>query len=483
MYEQSTFFIDGGDRLPATSQRIAVVSPITAEKIGETPAASSADIDAAVAAARKAFDHGPWPKMHPQERAGILRALAAHLRERSGEISALICNEMGAPISFLRASEFAVPTMLEYYAELGESWPYESARDGLAGPARIRQEPVGVVAAIVPWNGPLALMVLKCSAAMMAGCTVVVKPAAETPLDAYFVADACKAVGLPAGVLNIVPGGRDAGEHLVKHPGVDKVSFTGSTAAGRQIASLCGSSLKRCSLELGGKSAAIALEDASPQEVANVAVPLGMAWINGQACAALTRILVPRARHNEFVEALRSRLAGLKVGDPRDPATDIGPLVTERQRDRVQHYIQRGRQEGALVVCGGDSGTQFSHGWYIEPTLFADVRSEMSIAQEEIFGPVGVVIPYDGGDEEAVAIANDSIYGLGGAVFTRDPQRGYAVAKAVRTGIMGINTYYYDLKCPFGGVKASGIGREMGPEGFAGFFELKSIFGYAGPSC
>jgi betaine-aldehyde dehydrogenase len=263
---------------------------------------------------------------------------------------------------------------------------------------------------------------------------------------------------------------------------VDKVSFTGSTAAGRQIASICGSHLKRCSLELGGKSAAIALEDASPQEVANVAVPLGLAWINGQACAALTRILVPRSRQSEFVEALRNRLAALKVGDPRDSETDIGPLVAERQRDRVRHYIRQGRQEGARVVCGGDTDKRFSRGWYIEPTLFADVRNEMSIAQEEVFGPVGVVIPYEGGDDEAVAIANDSIYGLGGAVFTRDPDRGYAVAKSVRTGIMGINAYYYDLKCPFGGMKASGIGREMGPEGFASFFELKSIFGYPGVS-
>jgi betaine-aldehyde dehydrogenase len=436
----------------------------------------------AVAAARKAFDRGPWPRMQPAERASILRELAASLRERSPQISELICNEMGAPISFLRASEFAVPAMLEYYAELGESWPYETSRSGLGGVARVRQEPVGVVAAIVPWNGPLALMMLKCSAAMMAGCTVVVKPAAETPLDAYFAADACKAVGLPPGVLNIVPGGRDAGEHLVKHPGVDKVSFTGSTAAGRQIASICGTQLKRCSLELGGKSAAIALDDASPEEVANVAVPLGLAWINGQACAALTRILVPRARQHEFVEALRNRLAALKVGDPRDGQTDIGPLVAERQRDRVERYIEVGRQEGAVIVCGGGRDKRLRRGWYIEPTLFADVRNEMSIAQEEIFGPVGVVIPYDGGDAEAVAVANDSIYGLGGAVFTRDPARGYAVAKSVRTGIMGVNTYYYDLKCPFGGMKASGIGREMGPEGLSSFFELKSIFGYSGAS-
>jgi aldehyde dehydrogenase (NAD+) len=285
-------------------------------------------------------------------------------------------------------------------------------------------------------------------------------------LDAYFAAEACAAAGLPRGVINIVPGGREIGDYLLRHKGIDKVSFTGSTAAGRQIASVCGERLKRCSLELGGKSAAIALSDASPDKVAKVAVPLGLGWINGQACAALTRILVPRARQAEYVDAIRESMSALKVGDPRDSETDVGPLAAERQRARVENYIQKGLQEGAVLAVGGQRHKGLSRGWYVEPTLFSEVRNEMAIAQEEIFGPVGVVIPYDGGDEEAISIANDSVYGLGGAVFSADMERGYAVAKAIRTGVMGINSYNYDLKCPFGG-----FGREMGPEGFATFFE------------
>ncbi|MGE0044567.1 MAG: aldehyde dehydrogenase [Hyphomonadaceae bacterium] len=479
MREVKELFIDGAWTPSTGSARIEVVSPSSEEAIGFAPDGTAADMDRAVAAARRAFDHGPWPRMSVKERADILRKVAAYLRERAGDITNLLCDEVGSPISFLRAGAGGVPTMIDLYADIGEAWSFETPRAGMVGPALIRQEPVGVVAAISPWNGPLFLMMIKTAPALVAGCTVVAKPAPETPLDAFYVAEAALAAGLPPGVLNIVPAGREVGEHLVRHPGIDKVAFTGSTAAGRRIGAICGEQLKRCSLELGGKSAAVVLDDATVESVVKCAIPLGLAFNNGQACAALTRIVVPRRRLDEFTDAITAAVETLKVGDPHEDATAVGPLIAERQRIRVEGYIQKGVQEGARLTTGGKRPPNLTKGWYVAPTVFTDVRNDMTIAQEEIFGPVGVIIPYDGGDEEAVAIANQSEYGLGGAVFSADPDRGYEAAKRVRTGTIGVNTFYVDLKCPFGGFKASGIGREMGVEGLQHYLETKSLYGRA----
>jgi betaine-aldehyde dehydrogenase len=304
----------------------------------------------------------------------------------------------------------------------------------------------------------------------------VLKPAEETPLDAFVLADAAIAAGLPPGVLNVLPADRTTSEHLVSHSGVDKVSFTGSTSAGQRIAAICGGDVRRVTLELGGKSAAILLDDAELDDAVPKIVSFGLAWNNGQACSALTRILAPRSRYDEVVEATCDYVRKLVVGEPRKDDTDIGPVISARQRERVEAYIAWGRSEGAQVEVGGRRPAHATRGWYIEPTVFSDVRNDMRIAREEIFGPVAVVIPYDG-DDEAVALANDSPYGLAGAVFTRDDARGLSVATKVRSGIYGINMLAVDLACPFGGQKQSGVGREMGPEGFTSFLETKSIFG------
>ena len=468
------FYIGGEWAEPAGSATIDVVSPHTEEVIGRVPDGSEADMDRAVAAARDAFDNGPWPRMAPEDRAAAIGRLADLYSARLGEIAELITEEMGSPITFSQLAQAPQPhMMLTYFAGLGKTFTWEDERPGLFGPVTVRREPVGVVAAIVPWNVPQFTIMTKLPAALVAGCTVVVKPAPETPLDAYLLAELIEQAELPPGVVNIVPAGREAGEHLVSHPGVDKVAFTGSTAAGRRIGSICGQQLKRCSLELGGKSAAIILDDA---DLAATMGWLEMASLmnNGQACVAQTRILAPRDRYDETVDALAAMVSGLAVGDPGDPATQIGPLVARRQQDRVEGYISAGLDEGAKVVTGGSRASGRDRGWYVAPTVFAGVDPSMRIAREEIFGPVLCVIPYDG-EDDAIAIANDSDYGLAGTVWTADAERGMEVARRVRTGTYGVNMYMIETCAPFGGYKASGVGRELGPEGLTSYLEYKSI--------
>jgi betaine-aldehyde dehydrogenase len=472
--EYDRLFI-GGDWVKSTgSDTIEVISPGTEEPIGRVPASTEADVDAAVAAARQAFDFGPWPRTSPAERADLLAKVSATIQGRSEEIARTITEQNGSPISWsLMGQVFSATMVLDYYVGLARKTEFEEVRAGVMGPALVRREPVGVVGAIVPWNVPLFVAMLKLAPALVAGCTVVLKPAPETPLDANVLAEILAEAGLPPGVVNVVPADREVGEHLVTHPDVDKIGFTGSTAAGKRIAALCGERLKRVTLELGGKSAAIVLPDANISEVAAGLLPASL-MNNGEACVAQTRILAPRDQYQQLVDQLCERVGAMAVGDPLDPGTEIGPLVTSRQRDRVEGYIAAGQEEGAKVVLGGGRPSSLSKGWYVEPTVFVDVDNHMRIAREEIFGPVLAVIPY-GDEEEAVAIANDSSYGLSGTVWSADVDRGLDIARRVRTGTYTVNGFMLEFGAPFGGYKESGIGRELGPEGLAGYLEYKSV--------
>jgi aldehyde dehydrogenase (NAD+) len=457
------------------TDRIEVVSPSTEEVVARVPDGTEADIDKAVAAARQAFDRGPWPRMAPAERAEILTKVASALTGEMADLAELIATEMGSPVSWAQLGQVLAPSMVfSYYAGLADTFAFDEVRAGVLNPEiLVSKEPVGVVGAIAPWNVPLFIAAAKLAPSLLAGCTVVFKPAPETPLDAFRLAEIFMESGLPDGVLSVIPAGREVSEHLVTHPGVDKISFTGSSVGGKRIGGLCGERLKRCTLELGGKSAAIILDDADLASTMPMLLPNSV-MNNGQACIAQTRILAPRSRYGEVSEAVVEYMRALQVGDPLDAATEIGPLVAGRQRDRVEGYIQSGREEGATVALGGGRPAM-DRGYYVDPTVFVDVDNKMKIAQEEIFGPVVVVIPYDS-DEEAVAIANDSNYGLCGSVWTGDNDRGLGVARQVRTGTYMLNTAVpIDFATPFGGFKESGLGREFGPEGLETFLEKKSI--------
>ncbi len=469
-------FIGGDWVAPEGTDTISVISPVTEEVVGRVPDGTEADIDKAVAAARTAFDRGPWPRMTPAERADVLAKVAAQITAEMGDMAAIITEEMGAPITFSTLGQVLAPTMIfNYYADLAKTFAFDEVRTGLLNPqVLVTKEPVGVVGAIAPWNVPLFIAAAKLAPALVAGCTVVYKPAPETPFDAFRLAEIFAENGLPKGVLSVVPAGREVSEHLVTHAGVDKISFTGSGVGGKRIGGLCGERLKRCTLELGGKSAAIILDDADLSTVIPTLLPNAI-MNNGQACIAQTRILAPRSRYDEVVDAVVAGVGAMVVGDPMDPATEVGPVVAERQRARIEGYLDSGREEGATVAIGGGRPSAFSKGWYVEPTVFSNVDNKMKIAQEEIFGPVLVVIPYDG-DEQAVEIANDSNYGLCGSVWTGDNDRGLGLARQVRTGTYMLNAPVpIDFSTPFGGYKESGVGREFGPEGLESFLEKKSI--------
>ena len=477
MYERDELFIDGKWTAPESASVISMISPHSEAVIGRVAGAGPADVDRAVDAARAAFDSGPWPRMEPAERIEAITRLAGIYKERRSDMAALISAEIGAPITFAKMAQVRLPlTMISAFCGLAANYQWQQDRPGLYGKdIRILKQPVGVVAAVVPWNMPQFLTVTKMVPALLAGCSVVLKPAPESALDAQLLAELVEAAELPPGVVNVVPGGRDVGELLVRHAGVDKVSFTGSTAAGRQVALACAEGLKQVSLELGGKSAAIVLDDADPAATA-AGIQMASLANSGQVCNALSRILVPQTRKDEFVDALAAGMASMTVGDPADPNTQIGPLVAQRQQERVRGYIETGQSEGARWVVGGAALPDgLDSGWYVRPTLFSDASNDMRIAREEIFGPVLTVIPY-GDEDEAIRIANDSEYGLAGSVFTADVDRGYGVAARVRSGTFGVNEgYIMDPAAPFGGVKSSGYGRELGTEGIDSYTVSQSI--------
>jgi acyl-CoA reductase-like NAD-dependent aldehyde dehydrogenase len=435
---------------------------------------------AAVQAARAAFDDPTgWAHWAAGDRAAALRRLAGALDERAPEIARRVSEQNGLPISASTAAESHMPGhFLRYYANrLEADVPEETRPSTSGGTTLVRRVPLGVVANIAPFNFPNTLAALKYAPALAAGCTVVVKPSPETVLDAILVAEAAMDAGLPDGVLNILPGDRDTGARLVACPGVDMVTFTGSTLSGRQIAEVCGRLLRPVTLELGGKSAAIVLDDANLDlAAAGQQLTAALYQNNGQTCFITSRVLAPRSRYDEIVETITELARSLTVGNSLDPATQIGPLVSERQRDRVEGYIAKGTEQGARLVTGGGRPADQPAGWFVEPTVFADVDNADRIAREEVFGPVMVVIPYDGGDDAAVAMANDSNYGLGGSVWSADEVRGLEVARRIRTGTVGVNYYDIDLGAPFGGMKDSGLGRELGPEGLNNYLEYKSMY-------
>lgn len=471
-------FIGGEWRAPASTNTIAVHSASTEEFLGSVPEAVEADVDAAVSAARAAFDDpAGWSTWAPEQRADAMERLAGILEARSDELARRVSSQNGMPISISSQLEVGFPQMLlGYYAGLIRNTPLEEVRHGLlaGNEIRVRRLPIGVVAAIVPWNFPMALTMFKMAPAFAMGCTMVVKPSPETVLDAQLLAEAVHEAGIPAGVYNVVPAGREVGAYLVQHPGIDKVAFTGSTAAGRAIGEVCGRLLRPCTLELGGKSASILLDDVDlPASLEDL---FSATMLNsGQACYLGTRILAPANRYDEVVDTLTSFVGSLKVGDALDPETMIGPMSSSRHRERVESYIAKGKGDGARVTTGGGRPADLDRGWFVQPTVFAEVDNNSTIAQEEIFGPVLTVIRYSG-DDEAVRIANDSAYGLGGSVWTSDPERGASVAVRIRTGTIGVNSYLPDPVAPFGGVKDSGLGREMGPEGLASYQSLQSVY-------
>jgi betaine-aldehyde dehydrogenase len=484
MQIKDTLYVGGEWVAPSGTNTIEVVSPTTEQVIARVPEAAEADVDRAVEAATAALA-GPYPQLGPDERADCIVNLSQAIQARSQELADVITAEMGSPSSWaLMGQVFSSSMVLDGWAELTRTFPFEELRPGALGPVLVRKEPVGVSAGIIPWNVPLFIVALKLGAALAAGAPMILKPSPETPLDGYILGELLDEIELPKGMVSILPAGREVGEYLVRHPGVDKVGFTGSTAAGRKVGAACGEMLKRCTLELGGKSAAIILDDVDLES----AMPLLMGTAlmnNGEACIAQTRILASRTRYDEVVDALADAVRATTVGDPTDPSVAVGPLVAERQRERVLGYIDKGRAEGARLAVGGGRPAGLDRGWFVEPTLFVDVDNGMTIAQEEIFGPVLAVLPYDDPDD-AVRIANDSDYGLSGSVWTSDVEAGIDVARRVRTGTYGINQFgTLDMRNPFGGFKSSGVGRELGPEGLSAYLETKSIVlpgGYTPPA-
>jgi acyl-CoA reductase-like NAD-dependent aldehyde dehydrogenase len=455
---------------PLGDGALEVIDSTTEQVMGRVPEGTPADVDRAVAAARAAFE--VWSQVPAFDRAQACLGIGMKLAERGEEIAALVSREVGMPIELSAQIQAGLPTMsFMAQPELVEQTAWEEQ----VGNSLIVREPVGVVGCITPWNYPLHQLAAKVAPALAAGCTVVAKPSEITPLNAFVLAEIIDSLGLPPGIFNLVPGvGPVVGEAMAAHPGIDMISFTGSTRAGKRVAEVASATVKRVALELGGKSPNVILDDADLMK----AVPdgLGKCFLNsGQTCSALTRMLVPRERLAEAEQIAAGTLPHFAVGDPLQPGHTMGPLVSEAQRERVRDYIRKGREEGAKVVAGGEDPPEgLGEGYFVQPTIFSEVTPEMTIAQEEIFGPVLVLMPYDD-EEDAVRIANDTVYGLAGGVWSGDEERARRVARRIRTGQVEINGAAFNPLAPFGGFKQSGHGRELGKFGLEEFLETKAI--------
>jgi aldehyde dehydrogenase (NAD+) len=479
-------YIDGTWVEASSDEEVPVINPATEEVIGRVPQASKADIDRAVNAARRAFDEGPWPRMSPRERSDALERFMDVIADRRVELVDLIIAEAGSARPIAQALQFDTPLRYaRWFAERAASFPYQDPLPLQSGPRGLGQgviikEPIGVVGAITPFNFPLYLNLVKVAPALAVGCTVVLKPSPLTPLEAFVLGEIADEADLPPGVLNVVTGDVAASEHLTMHPGVDMVSFTGSDAVGKLIMGQAAEGLKKVLLELGGKSPNIVFAGSDLDKFA-MSAATGFTIHAGQGCALPTRILAERSVYDDVVERMTTVLAKIKVGDPTDPKTGMGPLIREAQRERVERYVAAGTAEGARLACGGVRPADLARGYFFEPTLFADVRSSMTIAQDEIFGPVGVVIPFDG-EDDAVAIANDTRYGLAASVWHPDAVRAFDLAQRIRAGTVSINGGGGGphLWGPFGGYKQSGIGREFGDYGLLEYTQLKTVSWSAG---
>ncbi|MFD6219880.1 aldehyde dehydrogenase [Nocardia asteroides] len=471
-------YVGGTWTEPSEPALLEILSPHDRSVIGRAAQAQPADVDRAVAAAAAAFDSRVWRDTPPARRIATLRRFDELRAAQADRIAALITAENGSAAWFTTAGQAGLTRQARAYFTAAEDFPWERTLipSDPADPVRtvVRREPVGVVAAVIPWNSPFAAATVKILPALLTGNSVVLKASPENSLSMGLLADLLDQVGLPAGVLSVLPADRDTSEHLISHPRVDKIAFTGSTGAGRRIAAIAGAQLKRVSLELGGKSAAVILPDADLAAV-TAGLKFGSLLNNGESCIAQTRILAPRGRYAEVVAALAALVESLPVGDPSDPSTFIGPMVRGDQQQRVRDYIEAGIAEGARLVCGGPQlPPGLGDGFYVTPTVFADVTPAMRIAREEIFGPVLVVIPYDDIDD-AVRIADDSDYGLSGGVWSADEDAALAVARRIRTGTVTVNGAPVGFDGPFGGFKASGIGREFGAVGLGQYTEYQTI--------
>ena len=471
MLIRDRFFIGGQWVAPSGKETIDVHNAGTGEVMGRVPAGTDKDIAAAVAAARGAFE--AWRELPAEKRSEYLEKISAALKSRADELARTIAQEVGMPLKMASRIQAGLPIAnFANYAKLVKEFPFESR----VGNSLVVREPVGVVGAITPWNYPLHQITLKVAPALAAGCTVVLKPSEVAPFNAFILAEAAQSAGLPNGVLNIVTGyGPAAGEALVKHPGVDMISFTGSTRAGKRISELAAQSVKRVALELGGKSASVILDDADLPTAVKSTVN-GCYLNSGQTCTALTRMLVPASKYEEAAKLAADAAKGFTVGDPLAEATRLGPLTSKAQLERVRGYIQRGLAEGAELVAGGAEPPEgvAAGGYFVRPTVFGRVRNDMTIAQEEIFGPVLSIIPYKD-EEDAIRIANDTVYGLAGAVWSRDESRAQRVARRIRAGQVEVNGGAFNMNAPFGGFKQSGHGREAGVYGLEEFLEYKSL--------
>lgn len=469
-------FIGGRWGAPSTSETFAVLNCATEEVVAHVAQATEADVASAVQAARKAFDEGPWPRMTPHERAVYLEKIAQRVEALNDEFARGWTIESGVlyKISQPRVGHYLSGAFRTYTA-MADTYPFiQPARSTSGHQGYVVQEPVGVVAAIVPWNGPAGLIAYKVAPALLAGCTVIIKCSPEAPIAGHLFARICEEVGLPPGVVNMLTADRDVSATLVANPGVDKITFTGSTAAGRSIGAVAAQRMARCTFELGGKSPAVILDDYDIDAAAKALGAPYFSYLSGQVCASLTRIIVPRAKHDAMVDALVTAARSMVLGDPMDAATTMGPLASARQRAAVEQKMAQSIAEGAQVAVGGGRPRHLERGFFFEPTVLANVDNHSFAAQNEFFGPVLSVIPADS-EEQAIAMANDSIYGLNAAVFTRDAERAMQVARQLRTGTVGHNASRYDFSIGFGGFKQSGIGREGGASGLEAFLESKTV--------